>query len=167
MIQTKTLKEALKDPGVIEVVEELLPEVSATRNGLANKQNVRFRIGTNEEYKWFHLATISTGKLNLLVSSGAASEADKIFYMAFSGHQSASSPYGQAYFIAGVGNAGFKLYSRKEGNKVDFYIHITSYWVSLRIMSMYTDSSSSVIAQQIEAPSIDGLTEIPVQSIGG
>ena len=25
MIQTKTLKEALKDPGVIEVVEELLP----------------------------------------------------------------------------------------------------------------------------------------------
>ena len=102
-------------------MEELLPEVSATRNGLANKQNVRFRIGTDDEYKWFHLATISTGKLNLLVSSGAANDADKIFYMAFSGHQSASSPYGKAYCIAGVGKTGFKLYSRKkEENKVDY-----------------------------------------------
>lgn len=34
MIQTKTLKEALKDPGVIEVVEELLPEVSSEDKGL-------------------------------------------------------------------------------------------------------------------------------------
>lgn len=148
-------------------MEELLPEVSATRNGLANKQNVRFRIGTNEEYKWFHLATLSTGKLNLLVPSGAPSGSDRIFYMTFTGHQSASSPYGEAYFIAGVGDAGFKLYSRKEGNRVDYYIHITSYWLSLRIMSIYTDSSSSVIAQQIEAPSIDRLTEIPIQTIGG
>ena len=34
MIQTKTLKEALKDPGVIEVVEELIGEATATKGGL-------------------------------------------------------------------------------------------------------------------------------------
>ena len=34
MIQTKTLKEALKDPGVIEVVEGLLPRVSPDSDGL-------------------------------------------------------------------------------------------------------------------------------------
>lgn len=38
MIQTKTLKEALKDPGVIEVVEELLPTASSTHNGLLDKK---------------------------------------------------------------------------------------------------------------------------------
>ncbi|WP_405371558.1 hypothetical protein [Phocaeicola sp.] len=34
MIQTKTLKEALKDPGVIEVVEGLLSEVTYSDKGL-------------------------------------------------------------------------------------------------------------------------------------
>ena len=34
MIQTKTLKEALKDPGVIEVVGELIPEATSTNKGL-------------------------------------------------------------------------------------------------------------------------------------
>lgn len=35
MIQTKTLKEALKDPGVIEVVEELIGTVNSNNTGLA------------------------------------------------------------------------------------------------------------------------------------
>ena len=35
MIQTKTLKEALKDPGVIEVVEELIGEAGANKAGLS------------------------------------------------------------------------------------------------------------------------------------
>lgn len=34
MIQTKTLKEALKDPGVIEVVGELLSEATTEKKGL-------------------------------------------------------------------------------------------------------------------------------------
>lgn len=148
-------------------MEGLLPEVSATKNGLANKQNVRFRFGTSEDNRWFHLATLSTGKLSLLVSAGAPSGSDKIFSMTFTGHQSASSPYGWVYFIAGIGDAGFKLYSRKADSKVDYYIHITSYWLSLRIMSIYTDPTSSIIAQQIEAPNIDELVEISIQGIGG
>lgn len=37
MIQTKTLKEALKDPGVIEVVEELIGAATPNNDGLLSK----------------------------------------------------------------------------------------------------------------------------------
>ena len=37
MIQTKTLKEALKDPGVIEVVEELIGTATWEKDGLMSK----------------------------------------------------------------------------------------------------------------------------------
>ena len=49
MIQTKTLKEALKDPGVIEVVEELLPIEGKPISIFADE---------NAEYKnFFYLGT--------------------------------------------------------------------------------------------------------------
>lgn len=41
MIQTKTLKEALKDPGVIEVVEELIGTVTEGKAGLMD--NISFK----------------------------------------------------------------------------------------------------------------------------
>ena len=41
MIQTKTLKEALKDPGVIEVVGELLGTASSTTNGLMSSSTYK------------------------------------------------------------------------------------------------------------------------------
>lgn len=148
-------------------MEGLLPEVSATRNGLANKQNVRFKMSRGEEDRWFHLATSSAEKISFLVSSSAASEADKLFYISLVSHQLSLSPYGKAYRVAGSGSNGFLLYSRKTEGKVDYYVHITSNWIGLRIMSIYTDIYSSILADQIEAPNIEELTEIPIQSIGG
>jgi len=55
MIQTKTLKEALKDPGVIEVVEELIGEAGANKTGLLSAQKFKeyphFLKGYNSTYK--------------------------------------------------------------------------------------------------------------------
>ena len=148
-------------------MEELLPEVSATRNGLANKQNVRFKMSRAEEDRWFHLASSTSEKISLLISAGIASDPDKLFYLSLVSHQLTPPPYGKAYRVAGIGANGFVLYSRKTESKVDYYVHITSDWIGLRIMSIYTDLYSSILAQQIEAPSMEGLTEIPIQNIGG
>ena len=55
MIQTKTLKEALKDPGVIEVVEGLIGEAGTNKTGLLSAQKFKeyphFLKGYNSTYK--------------------------------------------------------------------------------------------------------------------
>lgn len=63
MIQTKTLKEALKDPGVIEVVGELLD--------VDNKIPIKFP-ATSEQFtgkNWVHLTTIKNDAAFARVSS--------------------------------------------------------------------------------------------------
>ena len=49
MIQTKTLKEALKDPGVIEVVEELIGIASEDKKGLMPTSGFINRVKSNAD----------------------------------------------------------------------------------------------------------------------
>ena len=166
MIQTKTLKEALKDPGVIEVVEGLIGNVTLEKNGLATRHNVRFKMSRLEKDIWFNLGNASGEKINILISASYASSQDSLYYASLVSHKSSSSPYGRIWSITPYLNH-FKLYSKKTESRVDYYVNITTDWVSLKILSIYTDNTSSIVVKEIETPNIEELTEIPIQNIGG
>lgn len=59
------------------------------------------------------------------------------------------------------------MYSKKTESRVDYYVNITTDWVSLKILSIYIDNTSSIVVKEIETPNIEELTEIPIQTIGG
>lgn len=166
MIQTKTLKEALKDPGVIEVVEGLIGNVTLEKNGLATRQNVRFKMSRLKKDIWFHLGSSEGEKLNFLISASYASTYDSLYYASLVSHESTLSPYGKMWGITPHLNH-FKLYSKKTDNRVDYYVNITTDWVSLRVLSIYADNNTKIDATQIAPPTIEELTEIPIQNIGG
>jgi hypothetical protein len=147
-------------------VEELIGNVTLEKSGLATRHNVRFKMSRLEKDIWFNLGNASGEKINILISSSYASSQDSLYYASLVSHQSASSPYGRIWSITPNLN-NFKLYSKKTESRVDYYVNITSDWVSLRILSIYTDNTSSIIAKEIEAPNIEELTEIPIQTIGG
>lgn len=147
-------------------VEELIGEVTPEKNGLATKHNVRLKMTRSEEDIWFHLGSSEGEKLNFLISASYASTYDSLYFASLVSHKLASSPYGQIWGITPHADQ-FKLYSKKTDNRVDYYVNITTDWVSLRVLSIYTDNNTKIDATQIAPPTIEELTEIPVQSIGG
>lgn len=148
------------------VVEELIGNVTLEKNGLATRHNVRFKMTRNKEDIWFHLGSSEGEKLNFLISASYASTYDSLYYASLVSHKSGLSPYGRIWSITPNLNH-FKLYSKKTESRVDYYVNITTDWVSLRILSIYIDNTSSIVVKEIETPNIEELTEIPIQNIGG
>lgn len=87
MIQTKTLKEALKDPGVIEVVGGLLPEVSKTQKGLINKELYPIVLGLTggavvaNGKNIIKIKFIDNARICLLVSIVGNNDANTLMYI--------------------------------------------------------------------------------------
>ena len=147
-------------------MEELIGEVTPEKNGLATKHNVRFKMSRLKKDIWFHLGSSEGEKLNFLISASYASTYDLLYYASLVSHKSALSPYGRIWSIMPNLNL-FKLYSKKTESQVDYYVNITTDWVSLKILSIYIDNTSSIVVKEIETPNIEELTEIPIQTIGG
>ena len=149
-------------------MEGLIGKVTFEKSGLATKHNVRFKMTRDAKDIWFYLGRASGEKINLFISASYASSRDLLYYASLVSHQSAASPYGEIWRITSEQNQDlFILYSKKTDNQVDYYVNITSNWVSLRILSIYTEDNTNIIGKEIEAPDIDSLTKIPILNMGG
>lgn len=149
-------------------MEELIGEVTPEKDGLATKNNVRFRMTRSQEDIWYHFCSIKIGgKADMIFGVSAASETSRLFYSSFVTHNLSKSPYGNAYILFGFNENAFKLYSKKHDGMIDYYVNIVKDWISLKGMYISLDSEVNIILEEVPAPTIEELTEIPVQSIGG
>ena len=60
-----------------------------------------------------------------------------------------------------------KNFEYAEDGMIDYYVNIVKDWISLKGMYISLDSEVNIILEEVPAPTIEELTEIPVQSIGG
>ena len=120
MIQTKTLKEALKDPGVIEVVEELLP-VGLSRNiGLRSSSCKLFEM---------NITNIGWSTENFFVKVALDEIPDPVFFNLSINYKKNEGVITWSYNTQVIATSSFLsnvlFFIKKEENKFSLYVQTT------------------------------------------
>lgn len=169
MIQTKTLKEALKDPGVIEVVEELIGVTSDKKNGLEDFRGRRVFFTGSDKFDTIKLHHSNSGIYRHISFSLRLSQEGYInsllIFSGTTGDNKFNIRCNKAVWYS-IGNRNIKFYIKQnEDGSVDIFAHTDAPSKFLSVMFVkthdYFDSVSSGMEAVYDAD-LSSMTEIPI-----